>query len=209
MRRRAFLIAALAVSVAPLAHAGAPPPASALAGEGYVLIAEERGVKVYRRERRAGIEIAAEATIAASPERVRRVLTDYAAHGKWQKHLRENRILGRAEGSLDVYQRLKVPVLDDRDYTLHVTWGDDGGVGWVRFAATNGGPAPVAGVVRIKEHDGSWRLAPASGGAATSAVYRFYIDMAGSLPAWAVKGQVASDVPEHFANLAKQLPAYP
>lgn len=209
MRRRSLLLAALAFSVAPLAHAGAPPPGSALLGEGYVLIAEDRGVKVYRRERRAGIEVAAEATLAASPERVRRVLTDYAAHGKWQKHLKENRILGRGEGSLDVYQRLKAPVIDDRDYTLHVTWGDDAGVGWVRFAATNGGPAPVPGVVRIREHDGSFRLAPAGGGAATTVVHRFYIDMAGSLPAWAVKGQVASDVPDYFANLAKQLPAYP
>jgi hypothetical protein len=212
MRRRALLLVLLAVSavsLAPLAHAGAPPPASALVAEGYVLIAEERGVKVYRRERRAGIDVAAEATIAASPERVRRVLTDYAAHGRWQKHLKETRILARGEGSLDVYQRLKPPVIDDRDYTLHVTWGDDAGVAWVRFAATSTGPAPVPGVVRIREHDGAYRLAPANGGAATNVVYRFYIDMAGSLPAWAIKGQVVSDVPDYFANLTKQLPAYP
>jgi hypothetical protein len=188
---------------------GAPPPASALATEGFVLIAEEKGVKVYRREKRAGIELAAEGTLPAAPERVRRVLVDYPSHQRWQKHLKENRVLRRADGTLDVYQRLDLPVLDDRDFTLHVTWGDDGAVPWMRFAAANDlGPAPVKGVVRVTQHAGGWRLEPTDGGSSTHAVYRFYLDLAGSFPAWMGKGQAASDLPELFTNITKQLANY-
>jgi Polyketide cyclase / dehydrase and lipid transport len=191
-------------------QAGAPAPAGALAGEGFVLLAEERGVKVYRREKRPGVELAAEGSFAATPDRVRRVLLDYPNHRRWQKHLKENRVLRRGDGFLDVYERLDLPVLDDRDFTLHVTWGGDSDVPWMRFVAANEhGPAPVRGVVRVTAHEGGWRLEPVSGGAGTHAVYRFYLDLAGSFPAWMGKGAAASDVPELFANITQQLPGYP
>ncbi len=209
----ATILSALAVAAATSlagAEAPAPPPASALAGEGFALIADEKGVKVYRREKRPGIELAAEGNIAASPERVGRVLVDYPSHRRWQKHLKENRVLGRGDGFLDVYQRLDLPVLDDRDFTLHVTWGTEGAIPWMRFAAANAlGPPPVSGVVRVNQHEGGWRLEPIDGGKATHAVYRFYLDLAGSFPSWMGKGQAASDIPELFANITKQLPAYP
>jgi hypothetical protein len=185
----------------------APPPASALAGEGFNLIADEKGVKVYRREKRPGIELAAEGAIAGSPERVRRVLLDYPSHQRWQKHLKENRVLGRGDGFLDVYQRLDLPLIDDRDFTLHVTWGED--PPWMRFAATSGGPPPVKGVVRVTQHEGGWRLEPIDGGRSTHAVYRFYLDLAGAFPAWMGKGQAANDLPELYANITKELPNYP
>jgi hypothetical protein len=191
-------------------RAAAPPPASALAGEGFSFLGEDKGVKVYRREKRPGIELAAEGKLPASPDRVRRVLVDYPNHKRWQKHLKVNRILTSGDRFLDVYQRLDLPVIDDRDFTLHVTWGDDAGVGWMRFAVANElGPAPHAGVVRVTQHEGSWRLEPVDGGAATHAVYRFYLDLGGSFPPWMGKGQATSDLPELFGNIEKQLPAYP
>jgi len=223
MRRALFTLLALVAFVPPAGadpippgsppavapHAGAPPPASSLAGEGFTQIADEKGVKVYRREKRPGIELAAEGNVAASPDRVRRVLTDYPSHQRWQKHLKENRVLGRGDGYIDVYQRLDLPVLDDRDFSLHATWGDDAGIPWMRFATANGlGPPPVRGVVRVTQHEGGWRLEPTDGGKGTHAVYRFYLDLAGSFPAWMGKGQAASDLPELFANITKQLPSY-
>lgn len=193
----------------PTGGASAPPPASALLGEGFVLIGEEKGVKVYRREKRAGIELAATGKIGASPERVRRVLVDYPSHPRWQKHLKENKVLAFGPSSLDVYQRLGLPVLDDRDFTLHVTWGNDADLFWMRFAVANErGPAPVSGVVRVTQQEGGWRLEPAEGGKATQAVYRCYIDLAGSFPAWMGKGQATSDLPELFASITGQLPNY-
>ena len=71
---------------------------------------------------------------------------------------------------------------------------------------------PCAGGRRRARHAARGRLAPRAhldGGTATHAVYRFYLDLAGSFPAWMGKGQAASDVPELFANITKQLPAVP
>ena len=196
-------------SAPPPGRVGAPPAASALVGEGFVLVGEEKGVKIYRREKRPGIELAAEGTLGAAPERVRRVLIDYPSHQRWQKHLKENRVLARGDGFLDVYQRLDLPVLDDRDFTLHVTWGNDAEVFWMRFAVANErGPAPVRGVVRVTEQEGGWRLEPADGGMATHAVYRFHLDLAGSFPSWMGKGQATSDLAELFGNITRQLPSY-
>ncbi len=189
---------------------GVPPPASGLPNEGFVSIGTRGTVEVFRREQRPGLELAAVGTIAASPERVRKVLTDYPSHQRWQKHLKECRILARGADSLDVYQRLDLPVIDDRDFTLHVTWGNENDVTWMRFAAANDkGPGPVRGVVRVAEHQGSWRLEPIDGGRATRAVYRFHIDLAGSVPGWLGKGQAADDLGELFNNVTRQLPAYP
>jgi hypothetical protein len=189
---------------------GAPGPASSFASEGFKLLGEDRGVKVYRREKRPGIELAAEGAFAASPERVRRVLTDYPSHQRWQKYLKGNRVLARGDGFLDVYERLDLPVLDDRDFTLHVTWGDEGDLRWMRFASASArGPAPVRGVVRVTSHEGGWRLEPTSGGRGTHAVFRFYLDLAGSFPAWMGKDQATKDVPEVFARITAQLPGYP
>ncbi|MEP7125230.1 MAG: hypothetical protein ABJE95_30145 [Byssovorax sp.] len=221
MRHSRPLVAlVLAVSLAGIAsHAAAappsperlsaPPPASSLIGEGFAFLGEEKGVKVYRREKRPGIELAAEGKIGGAPERVRRVLVDYPSHPRWQKHLKENRVLAFGEGSLDVYQRLSLPVLDDRDFTLHVTWGSDADVLWTHFLIANErGPAPVSGVVRVTQQEGGWRLEPADGGSATHAVYRCYIDLAGSFPAWMGKGQATSDLPDLFASITAQLPGY-
>jgi hypothetical protein len=192
---------------APLANA--PAAASALASEGFVLMGERKGVRVFQRDKRKGLEFAAEGTFAASPERVQRVLIDYPSHGKWQKHLKTNRVLARGPDFLDVYQRMSVPIIDDRDYTLHVTWGDEGGVRWTRFVTANDkGPGPTSGVVRIRDHTGAFRLEPANHGTSTHAVYRFYIDLAGSVPMWAARGQALGDIAEFFVNIGKQLPSY-
>jgi hypothetical protein len=213
MRRRTILAAlaglpALVVSAAP-AEGGAPAPASALGAEGFYAVGEDRGVKVYRRDKRAGIELAAEGSFAAPPEQVRRVLLDYPNHQRWQKHLKENRVIARGPDHLVVYQRLDLPILDDRDFTLHVTWGADASVLWMRFAAANErGPKPISGVVRVTAHEGGWRLEPGGGGKGTRAVYRFHIDLAGSVPSWLGKGQATSDLVDLFEKIRSQLPGY-
>lgn len=190
--------------------AGPPAPAGALPGEGFEPMGEAHGVKVYRRQQRAGVEIGAEGTLAGSPDRVLRVLTDYPAHQRWQKRLKEQRILARGDAFLDVYERLELPVLDDRDFTLHVTWGSEGEVRWLRFAAVvAGGPPPGDGAVRVAAHSGSWRLEPIDGGKRTHAVYRFHIDIAGSFPAWLASGQTMNEVPEFFDLIDRELPRYP
>ena len=190
------------------ARAPAPPPASALASEGFTLFAEENGVRVYRREVPSGVEFAVQASLPAPPDQVRRALLDYPSHQAWQKRLKENKVLDRGADSLVVYQRLGLPIVDDRDYTLRVTWGAEDPILWMRFAVANErGPKPVSGVVRVTAHEGSWRLEP-EGGKGTHAVYRFSFDAAGSVPSWLGKGPAKDDIVDFFARLGRELPGY-
>ena len=186
----------------------APAPASAFAAEGFALLADEKGVKVYRREKRAGVEFAVQASLPAPPDQVRRALLDYPSHLKWQRRLKENTILDRGADSLLVYQRLSLPVIDDRDFTLQVTWGAEDPILWMRFALANAlGPKPVSGVVRVTAHEGGWRLEP-EGARGTHAVYRFQFDPGGSVPSWLGKGQAKDDIVEFFGLLTRELPKY-
>jgi hypothetical protein len=215
---------ALLIALAPLAASAEPPPsspapgapstgrapapASALASEGFTLVGEEKGVRVHRRERRVGVEYAAEASLPAPPDQVRRALLDYASHQQWQKRLKENKVLARGADALVVYQRLALPVVDDRDFTLQVTWGAEGPILWTRFAVANErGPKPVSGVIRVTSHEGGWRLEP-DGGKATRAVYRFHFDAAGSIPSWLGKGQAKDDIVDYVERLRQELPKY-
>jgi hypothetical protein len=186
----------------------APAPASAFASEGFTLLADEKGIKVYRREKRAGVEFAVQASLPAPPDQVRRALLDYPSHIKWQRRLKENKVLDRGADSLLVYQRLGLPVIDDRDFTLQVTWGAEDPNLWMRFALANErGPKPVSGVVRVTAHEGGWRLEP-EGAKGTHAVYRFNFDPGGSVPSWLGKGQAKDDIVEFFGLLEKELPKY-
>ena len=181
---------------------------SGLAESGFSPVGNAKGVQVFRHAGK-DIELGAEADIAAPPAVVRRVLLDYAHHPNWVHGLVESRILSSSSAALDVYQRLTLPVLADRDYTLHVTWGTDGDRLWLRFGAIRlGGPAAIQGVIRVRVNDGSWQLSPINGGKGTHAVYRFRLDLAGDFPAWMGKSRAAKDVPELIENIRGQSQYY-
>ena len=79
----------------------------------------------------------------------------------------------------------------------------------MRFAIANErGPKPVDGVVRVTAHEGSWRLEPTDGGKGTRAVYRFHLDLAGSVPSWLGKSQATDDLVDLFTRIGRQLPRY-
>jgi hypothetical protein len=157
-------------------------------------VGERHGVVIYRDPRLAGVALAAEGELPAPPERVRALLLDYE-HAQWVKGVGESRVLERHEDRLHVYQKLTLPVIADRDFTLKVTWGAEDGTLWLRFSADNArGPAPIAGVVRVHVHDGEWQLVPIDGGRRTRAHYRFHLVLGGSVPGWLGRGQAVRDI---------------
>jgi uncharacterized protein YndB with AHSA1/START domain len=180
-----------------------------LSKEGYERIGEKAGVDVYRRGGHA-IDLAAEGEIDAPPEVVLKVLTDYGSHPKWVHGLAVSRVLDKRDGELDVYQRLHLPMLDDRDYAMHVTWKGSGNEREIHFATTNDKcPAPPdKGVVRVPLHEGSWHLEAVDGGRHTHAVYRFRMELGGSLPMWMARGRAAKDVPALFESIRSQTKYY-
>jgi hypothetical protein len=179
---------------------------AALAGEGFHVVSAQNGIDVYEKAHHGAIELGAEAQVAATPQAVESLLLDYDHHPAWVKNLVESRVVARGTDWLDVYQRLSLPVVEDRDFTLHVTWGREGSSSFIRFDAANErGPGPVKGVVRVALHRGSWRLRASDGGRSTYAVYEFCFDPAGSVPAWMGHGRAAKEVAQLIASLRTAL----
>ena len=180
-----------------------------LSQEGFEEIREQNGVRVYGHSQKHAIELGAEGLIEAPPSVVLAVLLDYASHPRWVHGLAESRVLARDASSLDVYQRLSLPVVDDRDYTLHVTWGEDDATRWLHFSTANErGPQPRAGIVRVPFNQGSWRLYSLEGGKVTYAVYKFTLELGGSLPSWLGRGRAGKDVAKLFESVRDQTRYY-
>ena len=162
------------------------------------LVTDSHGVKVQMRTDVDDIQVVANGSFAASPDEILAVMTDYEHARDWQRQLAESRVLKRDAHAVDVYQRIKMPIVDDRDYVLHVTWGDDDKGAWMKFTAIDG-PPPHRGVTRMKVHEGSWRLD--RGARETKAHYEVHMDLGGSLPASMARKNVAKSVPELFEGL--------
>jgi hypothetical protein len=181
------------------------PLQQSLKSRGYKFIHQSHGVTVYRGTQGSIIELAAEGVFAASPQRVWRALTDYDQHAKWLKNIAESRILSRQSNALVVYQRLDLPLLSDRDYTLAVQWGTQNSQQWITFNCTaRGGPAPRPGIVRLTVHEGGWQLQPLEGGKRTLARYQLRLDLAGSLPRWLARSSAGKELPDLFETFRRQ-----
>lgn len=173
---------------------------------GYELVTKSAGVTVYRHLGAHGVELFAEGDIAAPPQRVQTVLLDYEHHDRFAKNVAESRIVRREAAVFWVYQRLNLPVISDRDFTLKVTWGQAGESLWTHFVCDNEqGPPAQKGVVRVVVHEGRWTLAPSAGGQATHATYQVRLDLAGTLPDWMARSGTAKEIPALFEGLRRQV----
>ena len=164
------------------------------------------GIEVYRQMSSPVIDLLAEGDIEAPPSVVRDVLLDYGNASKVTDNVRESRVLQKSPREIISYQRLKLPIISDRDYTLRAVWGARGPILTTRFAIDNSrGPGENRGVVRMSTLQGGWDLEPIRGGAATHARYRVQLDLAGSVPQWMVSGGAAKNLPKVFEGVRRQV----
>lgn len=177
---------------------------SVIAASAYALVTTQHGVSVQQRSDVPTIDLVADGSFDAPPDKVLAVMLDYEHARDWQKNVAECRVLKRSSNSLDVYQLLKMPVIDDRDYTLHVTWGEDDKGAWMKFTLSEAGPPSPKGVVRVPVHEGKWRLDKTAEGG-TKAHYEVKMDLGGSLPASMTKKRAATNIPNFFEGLRAQL----
>jgi len=165
---------------------------------GYRRISEGDGVTVYRHQSASEIRLGAEVQLPAAPARVMATLLDYPGQVGHVKRLSESRVLAHRQGWLRVYQRLSILLLNDRDFTLQVTWGRDREVSWIEYRAVNDGPPPRSGVVRVTRHEGSWLVRPTDGGRASLVRFTVSMDMGGQVPGWMVRPSSAKEIPGLF-----------
>jgi hypothetical protein len=185
------------------------PLSEPLEAAGYSLSGSKRGVRVFTRPSAEDIHIAGEAELPAPPAKVREVLLDYDRHAGRVPRVAESRVLTRGPGAMVVYQRLALPVVSDRDFTLRVRWGRDKDVLWIAYDAVRAGPPPVDGVVRVYRNSGSWQLRPVREGSASFVRYQGRIDLAGSIPKWLSRSRAGNDIPGLFGAICRMLAAGP
>ena len=206
---RVLSLATAATALLPAATGAASPDARiplsvALASRGYKEIAFKKGVRVYKHKASKIIRLGADGIIAQPPAQVRAALLDYRNQIGVLERLSECRVLSRTKNNLWVYQRLNLPVISDRDFTLAVRWGGKQDSMWITYSAVRGlGPTPRKGVVRVKHHVGSWQLEASEGGRKTRARFQVSIDLAGWLPRWVARSGAGKELPQLFASIEK------
>lgn len=184
---------------------GADPPAQIeLPRQGFEQIAKTRGVVVYKNNSSDVIWIGAVGIIPAPPDKVFQALLEYDRQAGKIIRVSEATVLSRGQDSLFVYERLSLPIIDDRDFVLRVTHGQDLTRRWIRYqAVSDQGPGPRPGIVRVTRNTGAWELVPTQGGNATIARCEFRISLGGMLPLWMAKSRAGNEIPQLYSDICK------
>jgi hypothetical protein len=171
---------------------------------GFELIANARGVAVYKNNSSDAVWIGAVGLIPAPPEQVYAALLHYEQQVGKIGRVSEAMVLSRGPSDLFVYERLNLPVISDRDFVLQVTYGEDMARRWITYRAVSGhGPGPRDGIVRVIRHDGQWELMSTQDGKATLARCEFRINLGGSLPLWMAKAGAGREIPQLYSDICK------
>ena len=154
-------------------------------------------------------EFRAVGVIDAPPAAVFAVLDDSEAYPSFMPYTSEVRVLKRDKNTVLAYQRLELPIVSDRDYTLrskHQRWlGPDGPIYWIRWEPANDlGPAEKPGVQRVNICEGGWLLEPTESGG-TRAIYTIYTDSGGAIPAALANNGSRMAIRKVFDAIRKQV----
>ena len=181
-RRLALLLGGLLFAVS------APAAENESSGAEWTQESNEKGVVILSRLREGSPirEFKAVGAFDATPATIFAILDDSAAYPSFMPYTSECRVLKREKNAVVAYQRLEIPLVSDRDYTLrsqNAKWlGPDGAIYRIRWAPANDeGPAEKSGVARVNVCEGGWLLEP-DGAGATRATYSIFTDSGGTLP---------------------------
>jgi hypothetical protein len=166
---------------------------------------------VHARERPGSAvkEVRGVGSFDAPPWVVKNVIDDVAHYEDFMPWTAKSPVLQRGDGFVVSYQRLAMPLVEDRDYVVkifdesvedaagHVVWKNR----WTQANAL--GPPPTPGVTRIDVVEGWWQLEELDGGARTKATYYVYTSPGGSIPASVVNLANARGVPDLFTAVAR------
>lgn len=140
---------------------------------------------------------------------IKNVIDDVARYKEFMPYTATSTVVTKGDGFIVSYQRLAVPLADDRDYTIKIfdeSKEDAAGkIVWKnRWSEANKlGPPPVDGVVRVGVNEGYWQLEDLDGGKRTKATYYVYTSPGGSMPAFLVNTANEQAVPELYKSVAK------
>jgi hypothetical protein len=146
------------------------------------------------------LELNAVCEVNASPAAVFRAAMRRETYRHTSKYVVDYRIIRTAQPNVwYAYQRLSIPFLHDRDYTLRYEARQDslhGVYSIVWTIANDNGPPPEESVVRIEVSRGSIEIRPLGSGTRAQLTYTMYADPGGSVPGWLANIGNRSTVPD-------------
>jgi Polyketide cyclase / dehydrase and lipid transport len=135
------------------------------------------------------------------------VLNDVESYPRFMPYTSECSVLKRTGDYTIAYQRLALPLVSDRDYTLRSeqskTPGPNGPIYRIRWEPANDfGPPEKPGVQRVNVCEGGWLIEP-DGAGATRATYIIYTDSGGAIPAVIANSGSRKAIRKMFAAIRK------
>lgn len=168
---------------------------------------------IYSRARTgsAALEFKSVGTIDAPTSAVFAVLNNAEAYPGFMPYTQECRVLKRTQACTVAYQRLELPMVEDRDYTLRSEnskkAGPNGPIYRIKWRPANDlGPAEKPGVIRVKVCEGGWIIEP-DGAGGTRATYLIYTDSGGAIPAVIANTGSRMAIRKIFAAIRKEVHA--
>jgi hypothetical protein len=177
-------------------------------------LGDEGSVTIYCRPRiGTGVkEFKGVGLIDAPPAVVEKAIEDVKDYASFLPYVVEARVISQSGNETVAYERLSLPFVSNRDYTVRIEHGPiifpSGETGYRQTWSTANelGPDERRGVVRVKINEGSWLLEPAGAdGQSTQATYQIYTNAGGFMPAFLDNRASELAIQKLFEALRKRL----
>jgi hypothetical protein len=157
---------------------------------GWRRVGERDGVVVDERSVEGSplLEVRASGRSARPPAVVLETVWDQREYVRFVPHLKRLDVLAEGPDWILVYERIAMPLVSDRDYTIRLRRVAIPGTGGfeVPFASADAeGPPEDPSHVRVRSIAGAWSIEPDPDGG-TRATYTVRSDPGGVVPAWLV-----------------------
>lgn len=170
--------------------AGAPTRDSLLQA-GWREVNDADQIYVYNRKSELSpfYEVMARSRIAAAPQTVFRVVTDFAHYSEFMPYTAMCRIERATAGEYWVYQKLEFPFISNRHFVVKVVLHPCHGIASFQGTVWHQDdelllPPDDTGAIQPRVNSGSWELWPVANGRETEAIYCLHSDPGGALPAF-------------------------
>jgi len=170
-------------------------PWTAAAEPGWRKLSEGEGMLIEARpmEDSRLREIRVQAWSPLPPEAIFAVIWNVGEQHEFVPNLQTLRVIRSSDEEIVVYERVKIPVVQDRDYVLRLTRRIDAATRVHQVFAEGKselGPPPMRGVVRMTRLSSSFTIVPDPVGG-SRLTYVSFGDPAGTIPEWIIR---AADV---------------
>lgn len=162
------------------------------------------------------LRVSARTSVAAQPL-CRGLFAEVTDAKPFNEDVASRQVLSRTANEVVFYDRVKAPLISERDYAYKMRWvsGDDQGCVLAWAETPELAPKLPDGVVRMPKLSGTWTVTT-SGPGTTQVTYQTYSDLGGSVPAWIARSgtrkAAVRDLKRVVASAQKrasQLPAAP